>query len=505
MGEESCIPPHSSMALSSNASHGGTPPTLLAQRLDILMTTHRLAMGLYLPCLRPQSSSSSQSDPHFNVIHETSPKTHQARVGALTAAHGLLGAGKHFVELACARPDLVRRKDGLGLSLCCGLVTDVHSGILFSFPFSLQFSDLRIGFGRGVEMGYSKALFDASIVCATSALRDPGAVWARTAMEDAKMGLGLLRDLRDLCPALDVSVLEALIRKLDSGGSGAGSGPKRKREGWDEGDGRDAVPVPGGSGAGGNGEENAPLIPIPVNSSQEQKLRSSSYVGSNSNTAENASFTNNANKDNSASEPRRTYPAIVIPSKFPPRKDRVKDRDLLKDGQRERERGDKDKDRSREKDKDRKKMSYPSVGFRVRPGKEPSPLARVRTTSIGAPTTTTTHGISGQSMPMSSQPIPVSDQPMPTSSQPMSASQHSAMSQPPSVVPLQPSSLVSTPVDRSSYHSTPTSISQEGGVDFSLPFGAAYEPQSQVCFPSFFYPSACPLNAIPACPKIHPL
>lgn len=462
MGEESCIPPHSSMALSSNASHGGTPPTLLAQRLDILMTTHRLAMGLYLPCLRPQSSSSSQSDPHFNVIHETSPKTHQARVGALTAAHGLLGAGKHFVELACARPDLVRRKDGLGLSLCCGLVTDVHSG-----------------FGRGVEMGYSKALFDASIVCATSALRDPGAVWARTAMEDAKMGLGLLRDLRDLCPALDVSVLEALIRKLDSGGSGAGSGPKRKREGWDEGDGRDAVPVPGGSGAGGNGEENAPLIPIPVNSSQEQKLRSSSYVGSNSNTAENASFTNNANKDNSASEPRRTYPAIVIPSKFPPRKDRVKDRDLLKDGQRERERGDKDKDRSREKDKDRKKMSYPSVGFRVRPGKEPSPLARVRTTSIGAPTTTTTQGISGQSMPMSSQPIPVSDQPMPTSSQPMSASQHSAMSQPPSVVPLQPSSLVSTPVDRSSYHSTPTSISQEGGVDFSLPFGAAYEPQSQ--------------------------
>ncbi|KAG2083078.1 hypothetical protein BD769DRAFT_1398156 [Suillus cothurnatus] len=212
MGEESCIPLRSSMALSSNASHGGTPPTLLAQRLDILMTTHRLAMGLYLSCLHPHSSSSSQSDSHFNVIHETSPTTHQARVE----------------------------------------------------------------FGRGVEMGYSKALFDAPIICATSALRDSGAAWARTAMEDAKMGLGLLHDLRDLCPALDVSVLEALIWKLNSGGSGAGSGPKRKREGWDEGDGRDAVPVPGGTGAGGNGEGNVPIISIPVSSSREQKLRSSS-------------------------------------------------------------------------------------------------------------------------------------------------------------------------------------------------------------------------------------
>jgi hypothetical protein len=73
-------------------------------------------------------------------------------------------------------------------------------------------------------------------------------------------------------------------------------------------------------------------------------------------------------------------------------------------------------------------------------------------------------------MTMSSQPIPVSDQPMPTSSQLMSASQ------PPSVVLLQPSSLVSTLVDRSSYHSTPTSISQEGGVYFSLP-----PPDLRVC------------------------
>ncbi|KAG2128245.1 hypothetical protein DEU56DRAFT_742040, partial [Suillus clintonianus] len=139
IGEESCMTPHHSMALSSNASHGGTPPTLLAQRLDILMTTHRLAMGLYLPSLRPHSSSSSQSDSHSNARHEASPQTHQARVGALTAAHGLLRAARYFVELACARPDLVRRKDGLGLSLCCGLVCDVQSGIRFASRFASVF------------------------------------------------------------------------------------------------------------------------------------------------------------------------------------------------------------------------------------------------------------------------------------------------------------------------------------------------------------------------------
>ncbi|KAG0694292.1 hypothetical protein DFH29DRAFT_329972 [Suillus ampliporus] len=499
--EESCMTPHHPGALSSNASHGSAPPTLLAQRLDILITTHRLAMGLYLPSLRPHSSLSSQSDSQSNVRHETSPQTHQARVGALTAAHGLLRAGRQFAELASARPDLVRRKDGLGLSLCCGLVCDVHSG-----------------FGRGVETGYSKALFDACVVCATSALRDPAAIWARTAVEDAKMGLGLLRDLRELCPSLDVSVVEALVRKLESGGSGAGLGSKRKREGWDEGDGRDGVTVPGGSGAGGNGEENVPLVPIPVPvpvpviSAQEVKLRSPPRIDPVPNAVPTVSSTNDAGKEKSGPEPRRTYPALVIPSdpsKFPPRKDRVKDR----------ERGDKDKDkeRSRDKDKDRKKASYPPVGFRVRHAKESSPLVRGRTESVGAPptttTTTTTQGrgltpsvvMSGQPMPMSGQPMPMSGQPMPgqpmpacnqqmptsnqqmPSSQPMCASQMSAMSQPPPMVPLQPPSHASTPIDRS-YHSTPTPMSQEGGIDFSLPFGAAYEPQSQQSQPAQKFP-----------------
>ncbi|OAX37869.1 hypothetical protein K503DRAFT_692615, partial [Rhizopogon vinicolor AM-OR11-026] len=111
---------------SSTTSHGSTPPTFLAQRLDILMTTHRLAMGLYLPFLRPHSLS--VSDSQSNAKFDASPQTHQARVGALTAAHGLIRAGRLYVELACARPDLVRRKDGLGLSLCCSLVFGVHSG-----------------------------------------------------------------------------------------------------------------------------------------------------------------------------------------------------------------------------------------------------------------------------------------------------------------------------------------------------------------------------------------
>jgi hypothetical protein len=79
--------------------------------------------------------------------------------------------------------------------------------------------------------------------------------------------------------------------------------------------------------------------------------RSKSYalhLSSNSSTAENTSFMNNDNKDNLASEPRWTYPAIVIPSKFPTQKDCVKDQDLLQDSQCEQEQGDKDKDHCRD-------------------------------------------------------------------------------------------------------------------------------------------------------------
>jgi hypothetical protein len=129
-----------------------------------------------------------------------------------------------------------------------------------------RFANSRIGFGQAVEAGYSRALFDACVICASSALRDSGAVWARTAVEDAKMGLALLRDLRELSPAMDVSVVEALVRKLESGSSACGAGNKRKRDGWDEGDGRDAIAVP----SGGSGEESVPLLPVSASGSGQE-------------------------------------------------------------------------------------------------------------------------------------------------------------------------------------------------------------------------------------------
>ncbi|OJA13254.1 hypothetical protein AZE42_11181 [Rhizopogon vesiculosus] len=420
---------------SSTTSHGSTPPTFLAQRLDILMTTHRLAMGLYLPFLRPHSFS--VSDSQSNAKLDASPQTHQARVGALTAAHGLIRAGR------------------------------------------------LIGFEQRVEMGYSKALFDACIICASSAMRDPGAVWARTAVEDAKTGLALLRDLRELSPALDVSVVEALVRKLESGASsGGGAGSKRKRDGWDEGEGRDAIAVPGGSA-----EESVPLVPVSANiSGQELKLLSPlSLTNATPNTGANAlSSTHDASKDKSGSEPKRTYSALVIPSKFPARKDRP--REPSKDNQQERS-----KNCSRgDKEKDRKKVSYPPVGFRVRPGKETSPLARGRTVSTapdaqGMPPRTTTQGMLATQHSSTIMTPSVS-----MSSQPMSASQLSVMSQPSVAAPPQPPSLVSTPIDQPSYQSTPTPMSHEGGVDISLPFGAAYEaqPQSGQKFSSYDYASS---------------
>lgn len=471
----------SSSISTSTANHGGTPPTLLAQRLDILMTTQRLALGLYLPFLRPHSPPAP--DAQSSAKLDASPQTHQARVGALTAAHVLIRAGRHYLDLACARPDLVRRKDGLGLSLCCGLVFGVHSGQ--SFSSSLAFSSHhRIGFEQGVEKGYSRALFDACVVCASSALRDPSAVWTRTAVDDAKAGLALLRDLRDLSPARDVSVVEALIRKLESGSSsGSGTGSKRKRDGRDEGEGRDAIAVPGGETV----EESVSLVPVPASvSSQEFKLHSPPpNINATPSASTNApSSTHEASKDKSCSEPKRAYPTLAIPSKLLTAKDRLKDRYLSKDGQRERDRdcsrGDKEKD-------PRKKAPYPPVGFRVRPRKETSPLIRGQSESVAPEAQgprTAAQGMlaTPQSSTIMTPSVSMSNQSMSISGQSMPATQLTVMSQPPSAVPpLRPPSLVSTPIDQPSYRSTPTPMSQDGGVDFSLPFGAAYETQSQVC------------------------
>lgn len=451
------------------------------------MTTHRLAMGLYLPFLRPHSLSTSDSQ--SNTKLDASPQTHQARVGALTAAHALIRAGKHYVELACARPDILRRKDGLGLSLCCGLVFEVHSGKLFSSGL-VTLSHSRIGFGQGVESGYFRALFDACVICASSALRDPGAVWAHTAVEDAKTGLGLLRDLRGLNRTLDVSVVEALVRKLESGASsGSGAGNKRKRDGWDEGEGRDAVAVPGR----GDAEDSVPLVPVSVSGQPPLDTNTSATL----NTGTNAlSSTHGPSKEKSISEPKRAYPVLVIPSKFQTQKDCPRDRDPPKDSQRERDRTYLRGDKEKEKGDARKKASYPPVGYRVRPGKETSPLARGRTASVapevhGMSSCTTTRGVlaTQQSSTIMTPSMSMSNQPTSMSGQSISASQLPVMSQPSSVVPPL-RSLVSTPIEQPSYQSTPTPISQEGGVDFSLPFGASYETQSHVCFCPFYFASA---------------
>lgn len=322
------------------------------------------------------------------------------------------------------------------------------------------------------------------------------------------MGLALLRDLRELSPAMDVSVVEALVRKLESGSSACGAGNKRKRDGWDEGDGRDAIAVP----SCGSGEESVPLLPVSASGSgQEFNLLSPPPTDATSANTHLSTHTHDSSKDRSGSEPKRTYPALVIPSKYPPRKDRPspRDKDLFKDSQRERDkncsRGDKEKDRDA-----RKKTSYPPVGFRVRTGKETSPLTRGRTTSVapeahGMASSTTTQAMMAtqRSSTIMTPSVSMSSQPMSIPSQPMPAPQLSVISQPSSAVPpLRPPSLVSTPIDQPSYQSTPTPMSQEGGIDFSLPFGAAYETQTQVLF--FFF-CCMPISLailVATCPKI---
>lgn len=329
-------------------------------------------------------------------------------------------------------------------------------------------SHFRIGFWHDVWMGYSRALFDACVICASSALSDPSAVWARTAVEDAKAGLALLRDLRELSPAPDVSVIEALVRKIELGASsGSGTGSKRKRDGWDDGEGRDAIAVPGC----GSGEESVCC--------QELKLLLPNVYPTPNTSATASSSTPDTSKDKSSSEPKRIYPSLVIPSKCSTRKDHPREKDLSKDIQRER-----DRNCSRgDKEKERKKASYPPVGYRVRPVKETSPLARGRTESVAPEAQSLTQRTTTQRMLPTQQSSAIMTSSVPMSSQPMpmSAPQLSVMTQPSSAIPpLRPPSLVSTPIDQP-YLSTPTPMSQDGGVDFSLPFGAAYEAQSHVC------------------------
>ncbi|KAJ3826316.1 hypothetical protein F5880DRAFT_1545595 [Lentinula raphanica] len=127
-----------------NRNTTGAEPTLIAQRCEVAMTAHRLVLRVYLPFLKKHAAG----------------VPHQASLGSVNAAHGIMKA-------AMALSELWKQQ---GSSIPSSLTP-----ALFDFyPFS-------------------RCVFDAAVVCAHAVIKQPSTVWAATAMEDVDVALGILK------------------------------------------------------------------------------------------------------------------------------------------------------------------------------------------------------------------------------------------------------------------------------------------------------------------------
>jgi len=129
---------------------GRSDAILAAQRCEIAITAHRLVLRLYVPFLRPGSG--------------TPP--HQASYATVNAAHMIVHASK----VLCG----VWRQHGPAKGL------SKRFAVLSPAMFDLY------SFGRTV--------FDAAVVCAHAAIKQPSTMWAGTALEDVSAALGIMRD-----------------------------------------------------------------------------------------------------------------------------------------------------------------------------------------------------------------------------------------------------------------------------------------------------------------------
>lgn len=156
-------------------------PTLIAQRCEVAMTAHRLVLRVYLPFLRKHAAG----------------VPHQASLGSINAAHGIMKAAKTLSELW---------KSQEGLS-----VPSSHSPALFDFyPFP-------------------RSVFDAAVVCAHAVIKQPSTMWAAAAMEDVETALEVMKSVpaskfgsavgatHVISSADCIRIVEALKHKAESG------------------------------------------------------------------------------------------------------------------------------------------------------------------------------------------------------------------------------------------------------------------------------------------------
>jgi hypothetical protein len=407
---------------------------LVAQRCELAITAQRLVLRLYIPFLLQSSSTSSTptSPTSMGVI------PHQASHGTVHAAHMMVHA--------CRVLHSWRRRATVAVAPA---VFDYHT------------------FGRTV--------FDAAVVCAHAAIKQPTAVWAGVALEDVGCALEILNDVvagrgvgrsggGDLPVEEAVKVVEALKKKAEAareagvGGSVVWMGTKRKH-GEVEGDLGAAADIMGGLQFSfvSPPKQATPKVVSPVMQQQH--------------------------RDRLAS-PRP--PVLPVHAKYETPKavgdgvSNEKDRDLEK----EREQKEKEKEK---RSKHAKKAHYPPVGIRVRPGKEGSPIIRQRTGS-GSTTATSSSGDAQMPVPQSLQsPFPglrrksiPSHPPTPVQSEVgfhQQQQQQHDMSQDSSSTIYHPTASSSQdnpmPLSIAAQETTPNA-----SMDYSLPFGGEGAPMN---------------------------
>jgi len=386
---------------SSSSSPSGGPtvsPVLLAQRCELMVTTQRLLMKAYIPFLRPSNSHSC-------------PTTHlHATVGIFDAAHAIIRAIRALCSMWKQRPDLKGKRP---------------TPALFSF----------YSFGR--------ILFDAAVVCAHSAIKYPTKYWVPTAVEDVNNALEMLRD-----PLLNtgrgpmrggvegdvqesIIIISQLQKKVEMARRGNPdalvSGTKRKRDEV-EGDTERIpnglqLPCIGGTVSSTN-FKCSPPVPMSGPGVVAQPTQTS------------------REKDVTPPEERRkpaTPPVLPYPKRL-----HTEGRD------------------SKSKGKSGKKLPYPQVCVRVRPGKEP-PFCKNRSnpsTSATPEPIVNSKSIISSAQPSCQAPTQSTDRPP-----------HTTLSF------AQPLQRTSSPGVQVIHRTLSHGLSEEGSVEFQVPFGTASQSQ----------------------------
>lgn len=213
--------------LSQAPSRPSIPPTLLAQRCELLIIANRIILKLYLPFLKEGASVKP---------------SHQAVLGTINAAHSIIHASRLL-----------------------------HSVWRTSRPATFDFYD----FGR--------TLFDAAIVCAHAIILQPSSILAAEALKGVNAALDVMRDL-DTAKADSASgnqrsealrIIEMMKRKAELARNGTSypedpllAGSKRKRPEAEDDmlDPGFQLPFVGASVTSANTESSRAIAPLPRSS-----------------------------------------------------------------------------------------------------------------------------------------------------------------------------------------------------------------------------------------------